>query len=147
MNTIDVVFKNVLETNIKNPIKSFGLSVLEFLNINEWEISVLICDDITIKDLNSQFRSKDEPTDVLSFNQDLVSIGNIVYAGDIVISLERVKYHAKTYNVDCNEELKRVLIHGILHLNGMDHETNSVDEEMLQVQEAILTSISGEKII
>ena len=46
-----------------------------------------------------------------------------------------------------NEEPKRLLIHGILHLNGMDHTTNDTDEEMLQVQEKILAGFSGEVII
>jgi probable rRNA maturation factor len=68
-------------------------------------------------------------------------------AGDLVISIDSLADNAKQFSVSENEELKRLLIHGILHLNGMDHTTNDTDEEMLQVQEKILAGFSGEVII
>jgi probable rRNA maturation factor len=147
MNTIEISYKNVLETDISEGINSFCLEVLDKLKIKNWEISIMLCDDIIIQELNHKYRSKNEPTDVLSFNQDLESVGDIIYAGDIIVSLERIKHHSEIFNVVIDEELKRVLIHGILHLNGMDHQTNSMNEKMLQIQEEILISISGERII
>ena len=147
MNTIEISYKNVPETDISEGINNFCLEVLNRLKIKNWEISIMLCDDSTIQDINLKYRSKNEPTDVLSFNQDLESVGDIIYAGDIIVSLERIKDHSEIFNVVIDEEFKRVLIHGILHLNGMDHQTNSMNEKMLQIQEEILISISGERII
>lgn len=147
MNIIEVSYQNIHNLDISDGIITFCKVVLQKLEINNWEISILICDNTVIKDLNNNFRSKNEPTDVLSFNQDLIPVDDIIYAGDIVISIETVKLHSSTFAVPLDEELKRVLIHGILHLKGMDHETNSKEEKMLQLQESILEGISGEQII
>jgi len=147
MNTIEVNYQNVINLDIDAAIIRFCNDVLKKIEIINWEISILICDNSIIQDLNNKYRSIDLPTDVLSFNQDLVPVDGIVYAGDIVISLERVKDHSKSFNVPLDEELKRVLIHGILHLNGMDHLTNSKEEKMLQFQESILEEVSGARIV
>ena len=146
MNIIEVNYKNIPDLEITDQIIIFCKDVLNKLNLSNWEISILICDDLTIKDLNNKFRSKNNATDVLSFNQDLVPVDDIIYAGDIVISIETVKLHSNIFSVPLNEELKRVVVHGILHLNGMDHASNSIEEKMLKLQESILEDISGELI-
>jgi rRNA maturation RNase YbeY len=64
--------------------------------------------------------------------------------GDIVISLETLKTNAAYFHVDEDEELRRLIIHGILHLAGFDHPTNNPEEPMLVLQEKILSN--GEKI-
>jgi len=147
MNTVAVNYENIEIPLADEKIIKFCLNILKSLEISNWEISVLICDNTLIKELNNKFRNIDESTDVLSFNQELIPLGNTIYAGDIVISQETVKQHADTFNVTIDEELKRVLIHGILHLKGMDHETNSTDEKMLVFQEKILSDLSGDRII
>ncbi len=147
MNTIEISYRDIPATDSKEGIVGFCLKVLDKLKINNWEISVVLCNDMIIKELNSKYRSKDESTDVLSFTQDLEPVGEIIYAGDIIISLETIRQHSEIFNVDIDEEFKRVLIHGILHLSGMEHKSNSIDEKMLKFQEEILESISGEKII
>ena len=147
MSTIDISYTNILATDSTEKIISFCLEVLGKLKIYNWEISILLCNDLSIKDLNYRYRSKNEPTDVLSFTQDLEPVGDIIYAGDIIISLETVKHHSEIFGVNIDEEFKRVLIHGILHLSGMEHKTNSTNEQMLKIQEEILKSISGERII
>ena len=147
MSTIDISYRNIVEKVDKNGIVKFCLKVLDKLEIKNWEISIMLCNDLIIKELNFKYRSRNEPTDVLSFTQDLETVGDIIYAGDIIISLETIKHNSKRFDVDIDEEFKRVLIHGILHLNGMNHKTNSMDEEMLTIQEKILQSISGEKVV
>jgi len=67
-------------------------------------------------------------------------------AGDIIISLDSVYENAKYFVVNKEEELKRVIIHGILHLKGYDHATNEKDEEMLIFQEEILKRIIDQGI-
>jgi len=147
MNTIAVNYENCETTLSNEKLSKFCMNILSFLEITNWEISVLICNNTLIKELNNKYRNVNESTDVLSFNQELMPLDNVIYAGDIVISLETVKQHANSFNVSIDEELKRVLIHGILHLKGMDHETNSSDEEMLVLQEKILSIISGDTLV
>ncbi len=123
-------------------IEQFILEVLNKLECKNWDISVLFCSDAYIKNLNKQYRNIDGPTDVLSFEQGETYIdedgSNRFNSGDIVISLDSLKFNAEEFEVGLNEELKRLLIHGILHLKGMDHSDNSPDQEMLRFQEALV---------
>ena len=68
-------------------------------------------------------------------------------AGDIVISVDTLKKNANYFSVSENEELKRLIIHSILHLSGMDHSDNSKDQPMLVLQEDILKLFNDIKII
>jgi probable rRNA maturation factor len=147
MNRVEVNYINITGVQITNNTVNFCEMVLSELNISNWEISILFCDNLYIKNLNKNYRSKDEATDVLSFNQDLIPVDNVIYAGDIVISLETVKLHSLSFSVSMDEELKRVIIHGTLHLYGLDHLTNEKNESMLELQERILRNVSGDKII
>jgi len=132
-------------------VAPFVQTVLDKLGLDRWELSVMFCRDDYIAELNKQYRSIEGPTDILSFEQgdEYVGDDNETWftAGDLVISIDSLADNAKQFSVSENEELKRLLIHGILHLNGMDHTTNDTDEEMLQVQEKILAGFSGEVII
>ena len=138
-----------------NPLKEFVLKVLLVLKKDKWDISILLCGDKTIKDLNKIYRGKDEATDVLSFalgeSRDFPSEGKRRSGrhtpGDIVISLETMRENARRFQVEEDEELRRLLIHGILHLDGMDHKTNDEAEPMLQLQERILAKLSKMQII
>ncbi len=132
----------------KTPIKEFMLKVLEALGKDKWEISLLFTGDAFIRKLNKEYRGKDESTDVLSFVQldtkeTFPSKGNRFYAGDIVISMETLAQNATYFNISMNDELKRLLVHGILHLSGMDHENNNPDQPMLVYQENILKQFTG----
>ena len=80
------------------------------------EVSVLFTDDAGIRELNRRFRRIDRPTDVLSFPME-----DPVLLGDIVISVERLKAQARESGGTINEELARLLLHGLLHLLGYDH--------------------------
>ena len=132
----------------KTPVKEFMLKVLEALGKDKWEVSVLFTGDAFIQKLNRDYRGKDEPTDVLSFAQvDSKEVfpakGGRFYAGDIVISMETLAKNAEYFGISVNEELKRLLVHGLLHLSGMDHVNNDADQPMLVKQEKILKKFSG----
>ena len=133
------------------PLKAFALKVLLYLKKDRWDLSILLCGDKTIKDLNKIYRGKAEATDVLSFslgeNDNFPYQGNRHLPGDIVISLDTLRENARRFKVEEDEELRRLLIHGILHLDGMDHETNDEAEPMLQLQEQILAKLSKKQII
>ena len=123
-------------------IEAFVLEILNELQCKNWDISVLVCGDEFMRDLNKRYRNIDAPTDVLSFEQGAAYIdedGNErINGGDIVISVDSLRFNAEEFGVGLNEELKRLLIHGILHLNGMDHSENSPKQEMLVFQERLV---------
>lgn len=126
--------------------QEFAFKVLDDLGKTDWDVSVMLCDDEVIGGLNKEYRNKEGPTDVLSFEQGveyLDGAGNKRYlAGDIVISLPAVRQNAADFAVDFTEELTRVIVHGLLHLAGHDHQTNDPTEPMLQDQEAILRRLA-----
>jgi probable rRNA maturation factor len=128
----------------------FASKVLDEIKRDNWELSILLCGDKTITALNTQYRNKAEATDVLSFSLGTtVQDGDrtVYFPGDIVISLETLSENARYFQTPEDEELRRLLIHGILHLDGMDHETTDRDEPMLTLQEEILNRLKGEEIM
>lgn len=142
-NSISVSFNDEPPGSI-DPVRveNFISEVLNGLNLKNWDISLLFCDDAFIRNLNKQYRDIDSPTDVLSFVQGdeyFDEDGETRFmAGDIVISLDSLRFNAEEFKVDINEELKRLIVHGILHLKGMDHSDNSPEQEMLKFQEELL---------
>ena len=119
----------------------FVKAALKSLGLKNWDLSVLFCSNFYIKTLNAQYRSKDEPTDVLSFAIGETSPDGRFLAGDIVISLDGLEENARFFRLPVEEELHRLLVHGILHLKGGEHATNDEGEPMLKIQEELLVSL------
>ena len=147
-NVVEISCIGIEEPAWTDRLEHFLLKLLDHLDIDSWEVSVVLCDDLFIQDLNMRYRGKNYPTDVLSFPQvDGTADETGTYpAGDIIISLPVLKRNAENFNVLEEQELRRLIIHGILHLSGMDHATNEPEEEMLSRQEKILKSLEGETI-
>ena len=96
------------------------------------------------RELNKQHRQKDKPTDVLSFPLDERGLEkyDILPLGDIFICLKIAQQQADEINVPLNQELARLVVHGLLHLIGYDHELSPADEKkMIDLQEEILQTI------
>jgi len=125
---------------------SFIQAVLKMLGHKNWELSVLFCNNRIIKSLNALYRNKDEATDILSFPIGESGPGGRFLAGDIAISLDALEENAKFFNVSHDEELRRLIVHGILHLSGEEHITNGKEEPMLKTQEKILEALSSQRI-
>lgn len=112
-------------------------------------LSLLITDDERIQELNLRYRGVDAPTDVLSFSM----AGDVfvtppeasAYLGDIVISYQRALEQAPEYGHSVEEEVALLLIHGLLHLLGYDHETEVERRAMWTRQEYILAKIREER--
>ena len=122
--------------------ESFIQKVLSELGLNNWDLSVLFCKNKYIKSLNAQYRNMDEATDVLSFPMGEKNRAGRFMAGDIVISLEALEENSRHFKVPADEELRRLLIHAILHLSGEDHPSNKAEEPMLKSQEEILARLN-----
>lgn len=97
----------------------------------EGEINYIFCDDDYLLEINQQYLDHDTLTDIISFDY---SIGNDLH-GDIFISIDRVKENALDFNVSFEEELKRVLVHGILHYCGYKDKSESEEKLMRQKED------------
>ncbi len=121
-------------------LRALAAQVLRRLGVPRGEVAVLLCDDRTIALLNHRFRGKDKPTDVLSFpSQELLPDGT-VHLGDLAISLETATRQAERAGHSVERELAILLIHGLLHLCGYDHETDQgeMDAKERELREALL---------
>lgn len=154
MPTVDVSMEGVEPPGWLPQFIRFCTVALDTLDYSRWELSLTLCNDEFIRALNVRYRGKDEPTDVLSFPQyesgppDTVIDGasDTIYAGDIILSLETLQENASYYGVDAEDELKRLVVHGILHLAGCSHSDNSPEQPMLRHQEQILQQLTEERV-
>ncbi len=107
-------------------------------------ITLQITDDKTIQKFNRQYLGIDESTDVLSFENAFTDPeSGETYLGDILISYETAKKQADTRGLDLIAELEMLLVHGILHLAGMDHASPTDWQEMSAMQDAILAELKN----
>jgi probable rRNA maturation factor len=97
---------------------------------NEGEINYIFCDDDYLLEINQQYLDHDTLTDIISFDY---SVGNELH-GDIFISVERVRDNAIDFNVSFEDELKRVMVHGVLHYCGYKDKSES-DERLMREKE------------
>ncbi|AOW08780.1 rRNA maturation RNase YbeY [Flavobacterium gilvum] len=109
-------------------------AVIESENKSEGEINYIFCDDEYLHKINVEYLNHDTLTDIISFDY---TMGNEI-GGDIFVSIERVLDNANDYNTSFEEELKRVLVHGVLHYCGYKDKS---DED-----EALMRSKEDEKI-
>ena len=137
-------------------VEPFVQKALGQLKFDGEEISMLLCNDTYMHELNKTYRNIDSTTDVLSFENDEEyedEEGKWKCVGDIVISLDTLPVNAEYFNESRNDELKRLVVHGLLHLNGMDHGEEHIEKgrapvcEMLVLQEKVLEKLKDEKII
>ncbi len=107
------------------------------------ELSVLLTDDAAIRELNRAYRNTDAPTDVLSFAQMegdafVAPDGIGQHLGDVIISVETAQRQALEYGVTLQDEAGHLLVHGVLHLLGYDHEEAGDAAVMRTHEDAIL---------
>lgn len=99
-------------------------------NKKEGDINYVFCDDEYLLEINQQYLDHDTLTDIISFDY---SVGNELH-GDIFVSVERVRENASDFNVTFHEEIKRVLVHGVLHYCGYKDKSES-DEQIMRKKE------------
>lgn len=115
------------------------------------EVSILLLDDSGIAGLNAQYRGKTGPTDVLSFPmytaEELRGLQPNVL-GDVVISVESAARQAERAGCPLWEEMTRLLVHGVLHLLGFDHEGSAAAARAMRKRErAILAAVLEDSLI
>lgn len=113
---------------------------------DESEVSVTFVTNERIQEINREYRSKDQPTDVISFaleelgedEVEIIGAGIPRVLGDIIISIDRTKEQAEEYNHSVSRELGFLALHGFLHLLGYDHMEEEEEKKMFKRQKDIL---------
>ena len=113
-------------------------SVAKTYNKETGEISYLFCNDEKILEVNQEYLNHDFYTDIITFDY---SQENTI-SGDIIISLQTVESNSQMYKTDFLEELHRVIIHGILHLSGLNDESEEEEKAMRDAENSALEMLS-----
>ena len=114
--------EELIQNWISNCIYSYGY--------NEGELNYIFCDDDYLLKLNVEFLEHDTLTDIISFDY---TMGKLI-SGDIFISVERVRENAEIFNQTIDNELNRVIIHGVLHYMGFK-DKGEKDKEIMRGEE------------
>ena len=128
----------------RRKIRSTVLKLLKIMDCANKELSISFVDDNTIKQLNNHYLQRDHSTNVLSFSLQEGEYGNINpnILGDIVISAETAQRDAITSDLSLSEEIDFLIIHGLLHLLGFNHEnTTKAQTTKMQIKERELFGI------
>lgn len=129
---IDAVFKRDLKKKSLKALKALGAP-------KDSELSVTFIDDLKMREFNRDYRNIDRTTDVLSFPQEEGPGETLL--GDILISVQTSLRNSKRYGLTHEEEIVKLLVHGILHLFGYDHKKKKEREEMREKEKEILSMI------
>jgi probable rRNA maturation factor len=108
-------------------LKKIALAVLELVERKDVELSLALIGNAEMRRLNARYRSKDYPTDVLSFPVEGPVGAAAPLLGDVIISVEKAAQQAKERRHSLEREMELLLIHGIVHLLGYDHERSAKD--------------------
>ena len=132
---IDLPFNGISEGDIVSKVTK----ALEILELKDVEITIILTDNKYIQNINNEYRKKNKPTDVISFanrdnpfpliNEDTEDLG------DIYISLQKALEQGEEFSITLKEEMNRLLVHGILHLIGFDHEKSKSEEKKMSSKE------------
>lgn len=157
-NNLKILITNQQKSKVKlNLIKSIAKDTLNNLGCNDnAELSILLTDNTGIHKLNKKYLKKDKPTDILSFpigdtshfpigdtshifslslqSKNMGSVPNLML-GDIVISVEMTQKQSQELGITVDEEISKLLIHGILHLFGFDHEKGKREAVKMRKEE------------
>jgi probable rRNA maturation factor len=127
---ISINYETTFKLTKKSDYTKWLSRVILSENKKEGDINFVFCDDDYLIGLNQQYLSHDTLTDIISFDY---SVGNELH-GDVFISIERVRDNAKDFNVSFEEEIKRVMVHGVLHYCGYKDKTDK-DKEKMRLKE------------
>ena len=134
--SIDFVYNTDFKLSNKEQVSDWVLRVINSKGYKLGNLVYAFFNDEDLKDLNIKFLKHDYYTDVISFDET----ADQVVSGNIAISVDRVKENATQIGVDFEEEMHRVMIHGVLHFIGFNDKTSSEKKEIRE-QEALALSM------
>ena len=131
-------YETPFELDNEEEVSKWISSIIISEEFKEGGINYVFCDDDYLLKLNIEFLNHDTLTDIISFDE---SVGKILH-GDIFISIQRVKENAKSFNMSFQEELNRVIVHGVLHYCGYKDKTEEDSKQMRTKENIYLKQLS-----
>ncbi len=132
-------YETDFKLNNENQTKVWVDDVVQKEGFNLGEINYIFCDDEYLHKINMEFLKHDTYTDIISFDYTL---GKVI-SGDIYISVQRVEENAKEFNTTFDNELNRVMIHGVLHYMGYKDKTKEEKNVMRNKEELAITFLTN----
>lgn len=134
---IEVVNKQRRHKIDTNHWREFAGRALEVIGgATDAGVTIAFVSDRSIRELNRRFRETNRVTDVLSFPSDQNEVESAFskVLGDIVVSVDRAKAQSEEHNLSFDEEIAELILHGLLHLKGYDHETDDGEMNRLEIR-------------
>ena len=131
---------NLFEPRWTRKSTSMARKVLKVCNLKRKGVSITLSNDKQVQKLNYQWKGKNKPTNVLSFPNEKNFLKNSCYLGDIILAYETLKKEANEGNILFSSHMSHLLIHGILHLKGYNHQNKS-EERIMQTEEIRILKI------
>lgn len=142
MINIDILEKYAAIISPNLLINTAAFVVQQISHEKEVDLSIVVTSDAVIQELNFRFRDMDSPTDVLSFpSAEMDPDSGRIYIGDVIISYPRVIDQAKYAAHPIEDELLLLVVHGVLHLLGFDHNCPDEKNKMWGIQENLLNNL------
>ena len=150
MNSINYFFEEIKEFKHAIPPKKWIKRCLVSEEKEPGVINFIFCSDTYLQSINKKYLNKSYFTDVIAFNNTppnfIKSHDKHIVFGEVFISIERIRENQKLYKTTFSQELKRVMIHGVLHLLGYSDQSFEEKKNMSKIEENILKEISWEAL-
>jgi probable rRNA maturation factor len=145
---VEIVRRNGGRKFSSRSLKKIAGAILKLLKQDNAELSIALIGNAEIQRLNAQYRCKDYATDVLSFPVDKGLPPELRLLGDVVISVDKAKEQARAQGRTLDQEMITLLIHGIVHLLGYDHERSAKDARIMErLEKKIYRALCDEALI
>ena len=135
MNEVSIFYDHPTPPIIENNLKSLCREVLISEGFERYSLSIIFVDDEKLKKMKKKYFNQDLYTDVIAFN---LSDDKSRLDGEIYISFDAIKINSEVYKTNINNELQRIVVHGILHLMGYEDNTKDKKEEMTKTEDFFL---------
>lgn len=135
MNEVSIFYDHPTPLIIENNLKSLCREVLISEGFEKYSLSIIFVDDEKLKKMKKKYFNQDLYTDVIAFN---LSDDESKLDGEIYISFDAIKINSELYKTNINNELQRIVVHGILHLMGYEDNTKDKKEEMTKTEDFFL---------
>ena len=132
MNEVSIFYDHPTPPIIENNLKSLCREVLISEGFERYSLSIIFVDDEKLKKMKKKYFNQDLYTDVIAFN---LSDDKSKLDGEIYVSFDAIKINSELYKTNINNELQRIVVHGILHLMGYEDNTKDKKEEMTKTED------------
>jgi probable rRNA maturation factor len=145
---VEVVRRGVGKEFPSRKLKTIAAKILDVLEENQAELSVALVGNAEIQRLNARYRKMDYPTDVLSFPVENRRFVGERLLGDVIISVQKARQQAKERRRSLDKEMVILLIHGVVHLLGYDHERSAKEARIMQrLEKKVYRALCDQQII